>query len=195
MAGSVTEVATSNGSLLVALEQSGALTPTSLLLPEDTSKAELKAIGRMLNTIKQMTSFATGDELVFAKDNYGDEFWVELVEECGWNYHSAENIMSVCRNVRPDVRVEGLSFGHHDVVRKMIPSLQTEWLQEARESGWSRQRLRDEIFGEKVLPPAVPPDLPDVVRDALAGAREMNDGWWISRDSYQRLRAAVEGET
>jgi len=47
------------------------------------------------------------------------------------------------------------------------------------------------VYGEKVLPPAVSDDLEDVARDLLAGAREYGDGWLISRDSYQRLKAAL----
>jgi len=64
----------------------------------------------------------------------------------------------------------------------------------AVENSWTRQRLRDEVYGEKILPPAVSNDLPDIVRDTLSGAKEMMDGWLISRDSYQRLKAAL-GET
>ncbi len=186
--------AVTSASLWLALEQSGSLTPTALILPADVNETELLAICQMFATIKKMTSFATGDALLYAQINHGDEAWVEIVEACAWNYHSMENVMSVCRNVRPAQRRQDLSFGHHDVVRKLLPNDQRHWLKQAHENGWTRQQLRDQIYGERVLPPAVSNDLPSVVRDAVATAREMNDGYWISRDSYQRLRAAIGEE-
>jgi len=182
------------GSLLAALQESGALTPTALILPAGVSEDELFAIGRMFGQIKEMTTFGTGDSLIYVKDNFGDDTWVRYIEENGWNYHSCENIMSVCRNVRPPVRREELKFGHHDVVRALLPNEQKHFLALAVRNGWTRQRLRDEIHGPKPLPPAVNGSLPDVVRDAIAGARPLMDGWLISNDSYVRLCAALGEE-
>lgn len=176
------------------LEQSGYLTRTSLTLPEGVSEDEVKAIARMLSGIKRFTSFALGDLLLYAQTKYGDDFLVEVEEATGMAHQTLENVLSVCRRVRPSVRRDGLSFSIHAVVAPLLPNDQRHWLKLAHENEWTRQRLRDEIYGEKVLPPVVPENLPQIVQDALSGAKEMMDGWWISRDSYVRLRAAVKGE-
>jgi len=119
---------------------------------------------------------------------------VEVEEASGMAHQTCENMLSICRRVRPSVRRDGLGFHMHAVVAPLTPNEQRHWLKLAWENGWTRQQLRDEIYGQKVLP-AVNGNLPDVVRSALEGAREMLDGWWISRDSYTRLHAAVSGES
>lgn len=187
-------VRTTGAELWLALEQSGALSRTSLILPPGVSEEEVEAISRLFGNVKTFTSFALGDLLVYATDNYGDDFCVTVMEESGMAFQTCSNMLSVCRRVRPSVRREELGFGMHAVVAPLLPNDQRHYLAEAVKNQWTRQQLRDAIYGEKVLPPAVSENLPQIVQDALSGAKEMMDGWWISRDSYVRLRAAVEGE-
>src|SRR5262249_25141501 len=102
--------------------------------------------------------------------------------------------VSGCTRVRPSVRRAELTFTHHDFVAKLKPNEQRHWLAEAVRNGWSADELRDQVNPDRVLPAPVNGHLPSIVKDALSGAREMMDGWWITRDSYVRLRAAVGGE-
>jgi hypothetical protein len=185
---------TTGASLLLALEQSGALTRTSLTLPEGVSEDECENIMGMFKNVGDMKNFAQGDLLIYVKDHYGDDAYVRLIETWGLNFHSMENKMSLCRNVRPSVRRVELSFGHHDVVRGLLPNDQRHYLKLAIDNRWTRQQLRDEVHGPPVLPPAVKGNLTSVARDVLAGAKPMMDGYLISRDSYQRLRAALGEE-
>lgn len=177
----------------VALEEAGVLKPRSLSLPEGVSEAECTSILGAFRGVQETCYFAQGDLFGYVKDNHGDDALVRVIEAWGLNYHTCENKMSICRHVRPSVRRDELSFGHHDVVRKLSPNNQRHFLALAVRNQWTRQQLRDRIYGEKILPPAVSNHLPDVVRDALEGAREMMDGWLISRDSYMRLHAALNG--
>lgn len=186
--------ARTTGNLWLALEESGALTRTSLILPEGVGTDEILSIGRMFGGIKHTSSFVLGDLFLYAQANHGDDFMVNVQEATGLAHQSCENMLSICRRVRPPVRREELAFHTHAVVAPLLPDEQQHWLGQAAENQWTRQQLRDAIYGPKVLPPAVPQNLPEIVQDALSGAREMLDGWWISRDSYVRLRAAVEGE-
>jgi len=185
---------TTGAELWLSLEQSGTLTRTSLILPPGVSEEEVEAIGRLFGNVKTFTSFALGDLLVYANDNYGEDFCVAVMEETGMAFQTCSNMLSVCRRVRPSVRREELGFHHHAVVAPLPPNDQRHFLAEAVKNQWTRQQLRDAIYGEKVLPPAVSENLPQIVQDALSGAKELMDGWWISRDSYVRLRSAVEGD-
>lgn len=182
------------GTLWVALEESGSLTRTSLQLPDGVEEEELLAIARLFGGIKHTSSFVLGDLFLYSQASYGDDFMVHMQEATGLAHQSCENMLSICRRVRPSVRREELSFHTHAVVAPLKPNEQRHWLAETIKNGWTRQQLREEIYGRKVLPPAVSQDLPQIVREALSGAREYQDGWWISRDSFVRLRAALEAQ-
>lgn len=190
----MTTPATTGSSEWVALEQAGVITRRALLLPENVSETEFKSLGYMFSDIDDTTRFLLGDLLVNARTRYGDDFMVEVMEVTGLAHQTCENMASVCRRIQPNVRRQELRFHTHAVVAPLEPSEQKRLLALAVEERWTRQRLRDEIYGEKVLPPAVSASLPDVARDLLAGAKQMGDGWMITRDSYQRLKAAL-GET
>lgn len=187
-------VPATGGKLWVDLEQSGVITRRALHLPDAISETEMTALGVMFSDLDDTSRFLLGDLLVAATARYGSDFTVTVMEATGLSYQSCANMESVCRRVRPNVRRQELRFHTHAVVAPLEPSEQKRLLGLAVDNGWTRQRLRDEVYGEKVLPPAVSNDLPDVVRDVIQGAREMMDGWLISRDSYHRLKAAL-GET
>lgn len=184
-----------HGGMWLALEQSGALKPRSLTLPEGVSEDECESILGMLKGMTDVSYFAQGDLFIYVKDHFGDDALIRVIEAWNMNFHSCENKMSICRNVRPSVRRDELSFGHHDVIRKLMPNDQRHYLKLAVENGWTRQQLRDAIYGPPALPPAVVGDLTSIARDVLAGAKPMMDGYLITRDSFVRLRAALEGET
>ena len=178
----------------MALEKSGALKPRSLTLPDGVSEDECENILGLLKGMTDISYFAQGDLFIYVHDHFGDEALVRIIEAWGLNFHSCENKMSICRSVRPSVRRDELSFGHHDVVRKLVPNDQRHFLKLAVDNGWTRQRLRDEIYGPPVLPPTVNGDLTSVARELLDGARMYGDGYLISRDSFVRLKACLEGE-
>jgi len=180
--------------LWLTLEQSGVISRRALRLPDTISESEMTALGVMFSDVDDTSRFLLGDLLVAASSRYGDDFAVSVMEATGLSYQSCANIASVCRRVKPNVRRQELRFHTHAVVAPLEPSEQKRLLGLAVDNQWTRQRLKDEVYGEKVLPPAVNDDLADVARDLLAGAKQMGDGWMITRDSYQRLKAAL-GET
>jgi hypothetical protein len=181
-------------SLWVSLEQSGVISRRALRLPDTISESEMTALGVMFSDVDDTSRFLLGDLLVASTSRYGDDFAVTVMEATGLAFQTCQNLQSICRRVQPNVRRQELRFHTHAVVAPLEPSEQKRLLGLAVDNQWTRQRLRDEVYGEKVLPPAVSDDLPDVVRATLLGAREMMDGWLISRDSYQRLSAALGEE-
>lgn len=185
---------TTGADLWIALEQSGALTRRYLKLPDGVTEYECEAIASMFGNVKDFTSFALGDLLVYTKNHHGEDFCVTVMEATGMAHQTLENLMSVCRQISPSVRRNELRFHVHAVVAPLPPNDQRHFLKLAVDNQWTRQQLRDAIYGEKVLPPAISGDLTSVARDVLAGAKQFGDGWLITRDSYQRLRAAL-GET
>ena len=187
-------VPATGANLWMELESAGVISRRALRLPDTISESEMTALGVMFSDVDDTSRFLLGDLLVAATSRYGDDFAVSVMEATGLSFQSCANLASVCRRVKPNVRRQELRFHTHAVVAALEPSEQKRLLGLAVENQWTRQRLRDEVYGEKVLPPTVSDDLPDVVRDALSGAKEMMDGWLISRDSYVRLKAAVEGD-
>ncbi len=190
----MTEIAVSAPTALAELEQQGVVTRRALFLPDEVSDPERLALATMFADEKDRMGFLIGDLLVDTKLKRGEDFMIEVMHATGLSLRTLTNYESVMYRVRPDCRHPWLKFSHHDAVQALEPSEQKRMLGLAFEHGWSRDRLRDELHGPRVLPPAVSHDLPDIVRDALEGAREMMDGWLISRDSYVRLQAAL-GET
>jgi len=184
-------VPSTGASLWLDLEQSGVISRRALRLPDTISEPEMVALGTMFSDVDDTSRFLLGDLLVAATSRYGSDFTVEVMEATGLAFQTCSNMESICRRVQPNVRRQELRFHTHAVVAPLPPSEQKRLLGLAVQNGWTRQRLRDEVHGEKVLPPAVNGSLPDVVRDAIAGAREMMNGWLISRDSYVRLCAAL----
>ena len=166
----------------------------SLRLPDTISESEMTALGVMFSDVDDTSRFLLGDLLVAASSRYGDDFAVTVMEATGLSYQSCSNLASICRRVKPNVRRQELRFHTHAVVAPLEPSEQKRLLKLAVDNQWTRQRLRDEVYGEKVLPPVVSNDLPKVARMLLDGARQMGDGWMISNDSYQRLKITLEGE-
>jgi hypothetical protein len=187
-------VPATGGAMWATLEEQGVISRRALRLPDHISESEMTALGVMFSDVDDTSRFLLGDLLVAATSRYGDDFAVSVMEATGLSLQSCNNLASICRRVQPNVRRQELRFHTHAVVAPLEPSEQKRLLKLAVDNQWTRQKLRDEVYGEKVLPPVVTDDLEQVARDLLAGAKQMMDGWLISRDSYQRLRAAL-GET
>lgn len=151
--------ATTNGNalaLLADLEHAGALTATGLTLTTEIPYVQYEALAAMLGTVHRISAWAIGDLL-----NYGEkvfsESYVQAASLTGLSETTCMNYASVCKRVPKQRRRPELSFSSHEVVAKMEPADQTEWLERAVEQRWTRQELRAQVdkAAGKELPPAV----------------------------------------
>jgi hypothetical protein len=66
-------------------------------------------------------------------------------EISGYSGHTLRMAASVARKVEPDIRIDGLSWWHHQSVAKLEKEGQARWLTRAAEAGWSVRDLRDNL--------------------------------------------------
>jgi hypothetical protein len=63
----------------------------------------------------------------------------------GYSSHTLRMAASVARKVEPDIRIDGLSWWHHQIVAKLDKEDQSKWLTHAAEAGWSVRDFRNEL--------------------------------------------------
>jgi hypothetical protein len=141
---------------LQLLEQSGSLHATGLVLTTEIPYDQYESLLAYIASVHRRSAWALGDALIYGEAAYGERY-AQAAVVTGFTEQYLQNLASICRRVpRPRRRPE-LSMGHHDVVAKMEPAEQEEWLERASRERWTRADLRakvDEVEG-KPLPPAV----------------------------------------
>jgi hypothetical protein len=177
--------------LLGALEHIGAATPTSLVLPADMSYERYEALGFALAQAHNRIGWWIADWINFGERVYG-EMYAQAIEVTGMRYATLMTYASVARRVPVERRRPELKFGHHAEVASLEPKEQSEWLEQAVVNDWKRDDLRHRLRPPKVLPHAVEAaDLEVAARGIVEGARQMGDGFYVTRDSFLRLCYAL----
>lgn len=159
---------------------------------------------RAAGAVKNASSFWIGDLVNFGERRYGERY-AQAIDATGLRYGTIANYAYVCSRVAPSRRIPILSFAHHEAVAKLEPAEQSEWLQKAAGSGWSRDELRDAMRDAGRLqqkPPEPPPGeapLPKVpaAQEVLTGVDivETSRGLAEVADVLRTAHRAVEGET
>jgi len=177
--------------LLGTLEHIGAATPTSLVLPADMSYERYEALGFALAQAHNRIGWWIADWINFGERVYG-EMYAQAIEVTGMRYATLMTYASVARRVPVERRRPELKFGHHAEVASLEPKEQSEWLEQAVVNDWKRDDLRHRLRPPKVLPHAVEAaDLEVAARGIVEGARQMGDGFYVTRDSFLRLCYAL----
>lgn len=109
-------------------------------LPYDEWRRAGARIVRMVNS----SAWYLGDWLVYGETQYADRYR-EAVESFGLNYQTLRNYAWVARRYSPSRRRDKLNFHHHMEVAKFSAEEQDRWLDQAIESRWSVQRLRQQV--------------------------------------------------
>jgi hypothetical protein len=141
---------------LAVLEQSGALTPAGLVLSTELSYDRYEALLVYLSSVHRRSAWALGDALLYGEQVFS-ETYAQAASLTGFSPQYLQNLASICRRVPRPRRQPLLSMGHHDVVAKMEPAEQTEWLGRAVDARWTREEMRAQVDNHngKPLPPAV----------------------------------------
>lgn len=143
---------------LAVFEQSGALTPAGLVLGTEMTYDRYEALLVWLSSVHRRSAWALGDALLYGEQVFG-ETYAQAAELTGFSVQYLQNLASICRRVPRQRRQPLLSMGHHDVVAKMEPADQTEWLGRAVAERWTREEMRAQVdkAAGKPLPPAGEP--------------------------------------
>jgi hypothetical protein len=88
------------------------------------------------------------DLLIWAKKRF-PELYLGLLDGTRWSYHTAMNLIWMGENVPSHARVNGMSIAHHMEVAPahILVEKKREWLEMAKELGWTRDELRYHIRG------------------------------------------------
>jgi hypothetical protein len=136
--------------LLLALEQAGAVTPTSLDLSDTGMEFErYEALGTFLGAMKRWTSWAIGDWINFGEGLYGERF-AQGMASTGLNEQTLLHYSFVCRQIPQSRRQVLVAFGAHALVARMEPREQSHWLKQAARKGWAERELREAIKAKRV---------------------------------------------
>lgn len=134
---------------LRALEEAGALTPTSLVLTDtDITYERFEALGFFLGRMNRSCAFWIGDWLNFGDDVHG-AYTYQAAEVTGLAPQTLANRASVCRKIPPNRRRMSLPFGVHAEVAYLEPLERDRWLDKAELGGWTRAKLREEMRRER----------------------------------------------
>ena len=114
------------------------LTPTSLTIIGEMNDEELDLLWRRL-------SYSHGGVQWWVGDAADQTNRADLAEKHGFERKTIREYAYVCRNIKPSIRMDGLSFGHHHLVAAMKLTEQKMWLKKAASLNLSVRELREEI--------------------------------------------------
>lgn len=192
--------------MMLALEEAGALTETSLDLTDpDLPFARYEALGGLLGAVKRRSSWWIGDWLNFGEGVYGEAF-AQAVAATGLNEQTLLHYQFVCRQVPNSRRYADLAFGVHALVARLEPREQTGWLRKASRKGWGEKELREAMKAKRSeTQPQLIPDGEEgtdrtavvevakaIIRDAVAYVDGQH--YLVPNEDIARLRAALGNE-
>lgn len=118
------------------------LTSTGLLIPEDVKREELEDVSVVIRDFQTSMQWIIGDLINATQKVYG-ETYLQTATEWGYEPKTVQEYAYVCRKL--SIRMENLSFGHHQKVAGLEPEWQVKWLEWALGSGASVTLLGQEI--------------------------------------------------
>ncbi len=126
-------------------------TRTSLIISESTTEAEWKAIGETLRTMQGAVQFWIGDWLRFGegKKYIGSDKYDEAEEQTGLKRGTLKVYASVAKNVPSLMRINQLSFQHHQLVAHCSEKKQKQWLEKAVDEAMTVRKLRAAMSSSK----------------------------------------------
>lgn len=116
--------------------------PTTLVIPEDITKAEWGDLGKVLKQLDTTVSWVVGEWAEYANKHWNFSY-EKIAERFGYEVSTLMTYTSIVRKVPTLIRNQGLSFGHHRLVANMNAEQQQMWLDRAAQKGWTVAQMRD----------------------------------------------------
>lgn len=114
-------------------------------------------LGRLLRQIEGSLQWLIGDWVVKGEYVY-NQTYDQIAVMTGYEMKTLYEYAYVARQIDFSIRMENLSFGHHQAVAALEPDQQQYWLEQASAGQWSISRLRK----------AMRPDTEPTKRDSFA---------------------------
>lgn len=132
------------------------LKPTGLIIPDDLDSEEWLDIFKVLRKLDEAIQWAVGDLVNHAETKWG-ETYTSMASVTEYSEKTLREYAYVSRSVQLSIRMDNLSFGHHQVVaglkdpitKEPLQQEQEKWLKEASKNGWSIKALRNAIHAER----------------------------------------------
>lgn len=125
---------------------------TGVSIPVSTTPEEWKGLLNVLGKFDTAMQWYLGDAIAFGEMQWGKTY-KELAALTRYKEKTLREWAFVCRNL--SIRMDKLSFGHHQAVASKSPSEQQYWLEKADEGTdgkpWSVHRLRKEMGQTKSI--------------------------------------------
>ena len=147
-AGEPTAVDVCPPSVSLALPGDVALSANALTIAQPLDYESWERCGAVLSRMHGATQWWIGDWLNFGEHAYGERYAQAVDEKQAalWAHFSW-----VARSVSPCLRKQLLSYHHHEVIAKLEPADQAQWLDKAIAEQWTVREFRAALRG--VNPP------------------------------------------
>lgn len=121
------------------------ITSTGLVPPDNVTEDDYSEIGRLLLQLEGSLQWLLGDWLKEGENRQWGKTYEQVADEFGYKVKTLQDYASICRHVETSIRIEVLSFGHHQLVAKYSknPLVQQFLLQSAASKRWSIKQFRD----------------------------------------------------
>ncbi len=120
------------------------LTSTGIALQGDVTAQDWQTIGELIFRVNRAIQWLIGDWIVYGEDYQWGQTYEQLAEQTGYTVETLRQYAYVSRHVQLSIRIDNLSFAHHQVVAGLSGDEQIALLTAAAAGGWSVARLRQE---------------------------------------------------
>lgn len=123
---------------------------TGLTVTGSPTFEEWQNCGDFLRQAEKSVQFWIGDWLNYGEKKYG-ETYSQALEITDYEYDTLRKTKYVSNQIEIGRRRPNLSFSHHQEVAPLSPYEQDKWLDRAENEGLTRNELRQEIRGSKLV--------------------------------------------
>ena len=136
----------------LSIPQGVTLATSSLTIGEDLSFEEWAKLGETLKVVHRATLFWIGDWLNYGERKYGEMF-AQAIDATYYSLSTLQTAKWVSDRIECSIRMESLTWNHHQLVAPLEPEEQGQWLERAAQGdsggAWSVRKLRSELQGQR----------------------------------------------
>lgn len=119
------------------------LSKTALTFKKEVTQDQWLSVFNALKQVEGCVQFWIGDALAYRQQRWG--MYEGLSEKTGYSENTLREYKQVAENVKNDIRMSDLDFGHHQVVASLEPKQQKEVLKKASDEHLSVRETREEV--------------------------------------------------